>query len=156
MKKFIKQMLIFLNQEEKNSIEYEKFKNENKSFVSSFNDIVHEKELDSNIEKFQFSSLNSYIRKYSKKHRAYEFSCPFYKNNDLIGLANILIIMEPTIKAFEKIYENNCRIIAIYFDKGEIGCIYENKKGTLDYFIEKTLIEMITVKDVTVDISLIN
>lgn len=154
MKKFIKQMLVYLNQVEKNSIEFEQFKKDNLSLVSSFNDEIHKK--DDTVQGFTFSSFSSTVKSFSKKHRSYELSCPLFKNGEELGVANIFFIMEPHIKTIEKIFENKLTIVGIYIENNEIGCIYKNKKGALDYFVEKTIIEMVTVKDVTVDISLIS
>lgn len=150
MKKFIKQMIEFYCQTEKDSIAFEQFKKDNYDLVSSFNNEVHNKDNINN--SFSFSSHNARIKKFSKKHRTYELSCPFFKDGEELGTANIFIIMEPTIKSFEKIFENNFRIIGLYIKENQIGCIFENKKGELDFFVAETLIEMITVKDVIVDI----
>lgn len=148
-------MLEFLTQNEKNSIKFEEFKKEHNLIVTSFDTNIKKYNMNQSIGQFTFASLGSYIKSYSKKHRTYEIACPFFHNGEDCGIANIVIVMEPNIKILEKLYEQKLRIIGVYFEDNEMGCIYQNKKGNLDYFVEKALIEMVSIKDVTVDLSLL-
>jgi len=155
MKKFIKHMLDFLNSNEKDSIKFEIFNQSNSEIVNSFDNHIKQFNNNEKVNSLTFSSFGAFITAYSKKHRTYELTCPFFKQGEEIGTANIIIVMEANLKILEKIFENKFKIVAFYVEHNEVGCIYENKKGNLDYFIEKSLIEIITIKDVTVDLSLL-
>lgn len=157
MKKFLKQMTAFFNEEEKNSLKYEQFKKDNESLVNSFNAVIHSHASpDERTHEFLFKSLSARVKNHSKKSSSFEISCPFFKNNEEIGRANIIFVTTAPVKIIEKLHEHKTRILGIYFEDDHIGCMYETKKGHVDYFYEKALLDVVSLKDVTVDLSHLN
>lgn len=156
MKKFLKQMTAFFNEESKNSLKYEQFKKDNELLVYSFNNVVHEHALnDEHICSFTYKTLGSRVKNCYKKNHSFEISCPFFKDKEEIGRANIVFVTSESSKVIEKLYENKTRILGIYFEHNHIGILYETKKGTADYFYDKAVLEIVSLKDVTVDLSLL-
>lgn len=154
MKKFLKQMVGFLNEHEKNSLKYEQFKKENELLVNSFNTTVHEQaSSDPHVRDFRYKTLGARVKNYNKKNSSFELSCPFFKDNEELGRANIVFVTSSPSKSIEKFYENKTRIVGIYFENGYIGGLYETKKGTVDFFYDKAVLEIVSLKDVTVELS---
>lgn len=154
MKKFLKQMAEFFNEKEKNSLKYEQFKKDNELLVNSFNNTVHEQaSSDPRIKEFTFKTLGSRVKNCFKKNCSFEISCPFFKDGEEIGRANIVFVTSSPSKSIEKFYEHKTRILGIYFENGYIGGLYETKKGSVDYFYDKAVLEIVSLKDVTVDLS---
>jgi hypothetical protein len=156
MKKFLKQMAGFFNEESKNSLKYEQFKKDNELLVNSFNNTVHEQaSSDPHVRDFTYKTLGSRVKNCYKKNCSFEISCPFFKDGEELGRANIVFVTSSPSKSIEKLYDNKTRILGIYFENGYIGGLYETKKGSVDYFYDKAVLEIVSLKDVTVELSLL-
>lgn len=156
MKKFLKQMVGFLNEHEKNSLKYEQFKKDNELLVNSFNKTVHDSasaDADAHVRDFTYKTLGARVKNCYKKNCSFEISCPFFKDNEELGRANIVFVTTSASKSIEKFYENKTRLLGIYFENGYIGGLYETKKGTVDFFYDKAVLEIVSLKDVTVELS---
>lgn len=161
MKKFLKNMIEFYNQEIKNNgnenQEYTRFISLNTNFIESFDSKI--KEFEKGIDNLFFANHDCEILSHSKKHNTVEIKSTFYKkNNDnptIIeedGFATIIFTLNNFSKNIQKIKEKKLIIYGLYFEKGTIGCIYI-EKNKLNYFIEENSVELSFIKSVTIDFS---